>query len=152
MLGHELRNPLAAITNAAQVIDLQRGTLEPNVALATGVLTRQSRHLARMTDDLLDAVRVVLGKMSLPAPPLDLAVAVESVLDGLRNTGRIGDHVIDVALDPVWVFADATRVDQIVGNLLTNALKYTPAGGRISVRTWREDSQAVFEVADTGIG
>jgi signal transduction histidine kinase/CheY-like chemotaxis protein len=152
MLGHELRNPLAAITNASQVIDRQRGTLEPTVATATGIITRQSRHLARMTDDLLDAGRVILGKISLTRAPLDLAVAVASALDGLRNTGRVGDHVIDVTLDPVWVFADATRIDQIVGNLLTNALKYTPAGGRISVRTRRENAQAVFEVADTGIG
>jgi signal transduction histidine kinase len=152
MLGHELRNPLAAITNASQVIDRQRHTLEAGLATATGIITRQSRHLARMTDDLLDAGRVILGKISLARAPLDLAVAVASSLDGLRDTGRIGDHVLEVTLDPVWVFADATRVDQIVGNLLTNALKYTPGGGRISVRTRREGSQAVFEVADTGIG
>ena len=60
--------------------------------------------------------------------------------------------MLDVSLEPAWVFADATRIDQIVGNLLTNALKYTPAGGRISVRTRREGAQAVFEVADSGIG
>ena len=105
-----------------------------------------------MTDDLLDAGRVILGKISLARGPLDLAAAVASTLDGLRNTGRVGDHVLDVSLDTAWIFADATRIDQIVGNLLTNAFKYTPAGGRIRVRTRREGSQAVFEVADTGIG
>jgi signal transduction histidine kinase len=152
MLGHELRNPLAAITNASQVIERQRQTLEPAVATATGIITRQSRHLARMTDDLLDAGRVILGKISLTRAPLDLAVAVASTLDGLRNTGRAGNHVLDVSLNTVWIYADATRVDQIVGNLLTNALKYTPAGGRINVRTRRENSEAIFEVADTGIG
>ena len=152
MLGHELRNPLAAITNASQVIERQRHTLEANVATATGIITRQSRHLARMTDDLLDAGRVILGKISLTRAPLDLAAAVSSTLDGLRNTGRVGDHLLEVSLAPAWVFADATRIDQIVGNLLTNALKYTPAGGRVSVRTRREGSQAVFEVVDTGIG
>jgi signal transduction histidine kinase len=152
MLGHELRNPLAAITNASQVIERQRHTLEATVATATGIITRQSRHLARMTDDLLDAGRVILGKISLTRAPLDLAAAVSSTLDGLRNTGRVGDHVLEVSLAPAWVFADATRIDQIVGNLLTNALKYTPAGGRISVRTRREGSQAVFEVVDSGIG
>ena len=152
MLGHELRNPLAAITNASQVIERQRHTLEANVATATGIITRQTRHLARMTDDLLDAGRVILGKISLARAPLDLAAAVASTIDGLRNTGRVGDHVLEVSLESAWIFADATRIDQIVGNLLTNALKYTPAGGRISVRTRREKSQAVFEVTDTGIG
>ncbi len=152
MLGHELRNPLAAITNASQVIDRQRHTLDPTVATATGIITRQTRHLARMTDDLLDAGRVILGKISLTRAPLDLAAAVASTLDGLRNTGRVGDHVLEVSLEPAWIFADSTRIDQIVGNLLTNALKYTPAGGRISVHTRREGAQAVFVVADTGIG
>jgi signal transduction histidine kinase/CheY-like chemotaxis protein len=152
MLGHELRNPLAAITNASQVIERQRHTLDTNVAAATGIITRQTRHLARMTDDLLDAGRVILGKISLARGPLDLAAAVAIALDGLRNTGRGSDHVLDVSLEPTWIFADATRIDQIVGNLLTNAFKYTPAGGRIGVRTRREGSQAVFEVADSGIG
>jgi signal transduction histidine kinase len=152
MLGHELRNPLAAITNASQVIDRQRHTLDTTVATATGIITRQTRHLARMTDDLLDAGRVILGKISLTRAPLDLAAAVASTLDGLRNTGRVGGHVLEVSLEPAWIFADPTRIDQIVGNLLTNALKYTPAGGSISVRTRREGAQAVFTVADTGIG
>ena len=152
MLGHELRNPLAAITNASQVIERQRHTLEPMVATATGIITRQSRHLARMTDDLLDAGRVILGKISLARAPLDFAAAVAGALDGLRNTGRVGDHQLDVSLDAAWVYADATRVDQIVGNLLTNAIKYTPAGGRISVSTRREGAHALFVVADTGIG
>ncbi|HEY6125082.1 MAG TPA: ATP-binding protein [Steroidobacteraceae bacterium] len=152
MLGHELRNPLAAITNASQVIERQRLTLDPGIATATAIITRQSRHLARMTDDLLDAGRVILGKISLARAPLDLSAAVAGTLDGLRNTGRVGDHVFEVSLNPVWIFADATRIDQIVGNLLTNAIKYTPAGGRISVSTRREGAQALFEVTDTGIG
>jgi len=152
MLGHELRNPLAAITNASQIIDRQRHKLDPSVATATAIITRQSRHLARMTDDLLDAGRVILGKISLTRAPLDLGAAVAGALEGLRNTGRIGEHTLDVSLDPVWIFADATRIDQIVGNLLTNAIKYTPAGERISLRTRRDGAQAVFVVADTGIG
>ncbi|HEU4779735.1 MAG TPA: hybrid sensor histidine kinase/response regulator, partial [Steroidobacteraceae bacterium] len=152
MLGHELRNPLAAITNASQLIDRQRNLLEPGLATAAGIITRQARHLARMTDDLLDAGRVILGKISLTRAPLELADAVASTLDGLRNTGRVGTHVLDVSLENVWVFADSTRIDQIVGNLLTNALKYTPAGGRISVRTRRHGEHALLEVADSGIG
>jgi signal transduction histidine kinase len=152
MLGHELRNPLAAITNASQIIDRQRPQLDPGVATATTIITRQSRHLARMTEDLLDAGRVILGKISLTRAPLDLGAAVAGALESLRETGRIGDHPLDLSLDPVWIFADATRIDQIVGNLLTNAIKYTPAGERISLRTRRDGAQAVFVVADMGIG
>jgi signal transduction histidine kinase len=152
MLGHELRNPLAAITNASQIIERQRQTLEPGVATATAIIARQSRHLARMTDDLLDAGRVILGKISLARAPLDFATAVAGALDGLRNTGRIGEHLLEISLESAWVYADPTRIDQIVGNLLTNALKYTPAGGRISVSTRRDGTHALFMVADSGIG
>jgi signal transduction histidine kinase len=152
MLGHELRNPLAAITNATQLIERHRQSLTPQAATATGIITRQIRHLARLTDDLLDAGRVILGKISLTRAPLDLAAAVSAVVESLRSTARMGDHQVEMALQPAWVFADATRIDQIVGNLLTNALKYTPAGGRISITTRREGTHAMLTVSDTGIG
>jgi len=152
MLGHELRNPLAAITNATQLIERQRPSLDPGVATAATIITRQARHLARLTDDLLDAGRVILGKISLTRVPLDLAAAAAAAIDSMRSTGRIGDHEVEVALDHAWVFADATRIDQIVGNLLVNAIKYTPAGGRVSVVTRRDGAQALFMVSDTGIG
>jgi signal transduction histidine kinase len=152
MLGHELRNPLAAITNATLLIERQKTSLDPNAATATSIIARQARHLTRLTDDLLDAGRVILGKISLTRVPLDLAAAVSAVFEGIRSTGRIGDHQFDLSIDHTWVFADATRIDQIVGNLLTNAIKYTPAGGRISVSTRREGAQAVLIVSDTGIG
>jgi signal transduction histidine kinase len=152
MLGHELRNPLAAITNATQLIERQRLSLDPSAATATGIITRQARHLTRLTDDLLDAGRVILGKISLARVPLDLANAVTTVFEGMRNTGRASDHQFDLSIDHTWVFADATRIDQIVSNLLTNAVKYTPAGGRIAVTTRREGAQSVLVVSDTGIG
>ena len=152
MLGHELRNPLAAITNATHLIERQGVSLDTTAATATGIIARQARHLTRLTDDLLDAGRVILGKISLSRVPLDLAAAVTAVFDGMRSTGRVGDHQFDLSIDHTWVFADATRIDQIVGNLLTNAVKYTPAGGRISVTTRREGAQSVLVVSDTGIG
>jgi signal transduction histidine kinase len=152
MLGHELRNPLAAITNATQLIERQRLALDPKAATATDIITRQARHLTRLTDDLLDAGRVILGKISLTRVPLDLANAVATVFEGMRGTGRIGDHQFELHVDHTWVFADATRIDQIVSNLLTNAVKYTPAGGRIVVTTRREGAQSVLVVSDTGIG
>jgi signal transduction histidine kinase len=152
MLGHELRNPLAAITNATSLIERQRSNLEPHAAAATAIIGRQARHLARLTDDLLDAGRVILGKVSLMRVPVDLAAAVRATLDGLRSTGRLATHDVSADLLSAWVFADPTRVDQIVSNLLTNALKYTPAGGSISVTTRRDQNSAVLCVSDTGIG
>lgn len=152
MLGHELRNPLAAITNASHLIERQREKLDPQMASATGIIGRQARHLARLTDDLLDAGRVILGKISLTRVPMDLSAAVRVALDGLRGTGRFARHEVNSHLTPVWVFADTTRIDQIISNLLTNALKYTPDGGAITVTTQQEQQLAVLSVQDSGIG
>lgn len=152
MLGHELRNPLAAITNASQVIDKKRETLDVTGAAAATIINRQAKHLARLTDDLLDAGRVILGKISLSRGPVDLAAAVQTVVDGMRGTGRFNQHQVNVDLEPIWLYADATRVDQIISNLLVNAIKYTPAGGAISLKVRRENHWAVLSVTDTGIG
>ncbi len=152
MLGHELRNPLAAISNASHLIERQRHVLDPAAATATDIIARQARHLSRMTDDLLDAGRVILGKISLTRSSVDLAVAVAACLEGFRSTGRLAGHDVQAALEPVWIFADPTRIDQIIGNLLTNAVKYTPPGGGIRIATQRERDHALLVVADTGIG
>lgn len=152
MLGHELRNPLAAITNASHIIERKRAQLDDSSSAAITIIDRQARHLARLTDDLLDAGRVILGKISLSRGPLDLAAVVRASLDGLRDTGRFAGHRVDVDLATVWVNADATRVDQIVTNLMTNALKYTPAGGSVRIATGRDASWATITVSDTGIG
>jgi signal transduction histidine kinase/ActR/RegA family two-component response regulator len=152
MLGHELRNPLAAITNASHLVDRKRDSLDPTSAAAVTIIGRQARHLSRLTDDLLDAGRVILGKISLTRAPVDLAAAVHTTLENIRGTGRMSTHQLEEQLESAWVFADATRLDQIINNLLTNALKYTPPGGVIRVSTSRENDWAVFRVADTGIG
>jgi len=133
-------------------MERQRGSLDANTATAVGIVTRQSRHLGRLTDDLLDAGRVILGKISLNRTALDLAASVATTLDSLRSTGRLGDHQLVTQLEPAWVFADATRIEQIIGNLITNAAKYTPAGGRISIATSQEEGRAKFIITDTGIG
>jgi signal transduction histidine kinase/CheY-like chemotaxis protein len=152
MLGHELRNPLAAITNASQIIEKKRAALDDASGAAVTIIGRQARHLARLTDDLLDAGRVILGKIALSRGPVDLAASVRGSLEGLRGTGLFAGHRVDVELAPVWVHADATRVDQIVTNLVTNALKYTPRGGSVRIATRREGAFALITVADTGIG
>ena len=149
MLGHELRNPLGAIANAAQLLGAAD---EQNRAHARAVIGRQVQHLARMTDDLLDAGRAMTGKIVLQRQSLDLADAAGRVLSTLRASGRTAQRRIVQALAPAWVDADPTRIEQIIGNLVGNALKFTPDGGTITVSVAREGNEAVLRVADTGIG
>ena len=152
MLGHELRNPLAAITNASQLIEKKLANMDESSAVAVTIIGRQARHLSRLTDDLLDAGRVILGKISLSRGPLELASAVRASLEGLRGSGRLSRHELTVQLEPVWIHADATRIDQIVTNLVTNAVKYTPAGGSVRISARLEAPWAVLSITDTGIG
>src|SRR5204863_5757323 len=149
MLGHELRNPLGAIANAAQLL----GAADEQTRMhARAVISRQVQHLARMTDDLLDAARAMTGKIVLQRQPLDLADATARVLSTLRASGRTGQRRLAQQLEPAWVDADATRLEQIIANLLGNALKFTPEGGAITVSVRREGDDALLRVADTGVG
>ena len=152
MLGHELRNPLGAISNASQLLSMDTAPRSALAVSASAVIGRQVAHLRRLTDDLLDAARVMMGKIALERVPLDLAQSVDHSLTALRSSGYLQRHQIETALDPVWIDADAARVDQIVTNLLTNAVKYTPDGGRITVTVGREGADSVLRVRDTGIG
>jgi signal transduction histidine kinase/CheY-like chemotaxis protein len=151
MLSHELRNPLAAIANAAGVLQSveRRSGFEGR---AVDIIQRQARHLSRLIDDLLDVARVTLGKTVLMRAPLDLAEVVEASLAVLRGGGRLDAHRVAARLAPVWVEADAARLAQVVDNLLVNAIKYTPPGGTIEVQTRHDGDEAVFTVRDTGIG
>ncbi|HET7527647.1 MAG TPA: ATP-binding protein, partial [Burkholderiaceae bacterium] len=151
MLGHELRNPLSAIASAVEVLN----RVESGSELATNaraIAARQTRHLAHMMDDLLDVGRVISGKVLLSRRAVDLAMIAQRVMATLEVTGEAQRHVVQLQLEGVWVDADATRVEQVMGNLVTNALKYTPAGGRITVRVGRDVDHAVLEVSDNGPG
>jgi signal transduction histidine kinase len=150
MLGHELRNPLAAIGQASQLL----GRVEGGPALdgARAVIQRQVHHLGRMTDDLLDAGRVMLGKIALERRRVDLAAIVGHVLASLRHSHVLEGHELVVALQPAWVDGDATRLEQLAANLIVNAAKYTPPPGRIEVALRVEGAQAVLTVRDSGIG
>lgn len=133
MLGHELRNPLGAISSAIALI--QMGIKGEQAERAHQIIARQSRHLAHLVDDLLDANRVLSGRVALAPAPLDLAGAVREVAATLHTQGITAGHAVELALAPVAVQADPTRLTQIVGNLVENAAKYTPAGGRIRIAT-----------------
>jgi signal transduction histidine kinase/ActR/RegA family two-component response regulator len=151
MLGHELRNPLAAIANAVHVLDT--ASPPPDLARrAREIIARQNAHLARLVDDLLDVARVTSGKIALVRRPLDLAPAVRHALASLTASGRTERHRIVLDLETVWADVDETRFEQIVNNLVGNALRFTPAAGTIEVTLRAAGAQAVLRVRDTGVG
>jgi len=150
MFGHELRNPLAAVAAAADVLGLAH-TIEELERPRT-IIKRQIIHLRRLIDDLLDAARVRAGKIVLDRRPVNLGEAVEQALSVARGVAGAGRHVLETQLDPVGVDADPVRLDQIILNLLSNAMKYTPAGRRIGVLTYAEGPRAVLRVEDEGVG
>jgi signal transduction histidine kinase len=151
MLGHELRNPLSAISSAAALLGLTGATQESN-GRARAIIQRQTQHLSRIVDDLLDLSRAMSGKILLAKKPLDLAQLVSGCMDTFRATGRTSGYRINVVLEPGWVDGDATRLEQITSNLIDNALKYTPAGGSIEVLVGGGDEEVVLTVRDSGVG
>jgi signal transduction histidine kinase len=151
MLGHELRNPLGAITNAARLLEHPRTDAE-SAQRAREIISRQSDHLARLTDDLLDAGRAVMGKISLQRRPLDLAALASRALSTLRASGRTANHRLVQDLQPVWIDGDAIRIEQILSNLVINAAKYTLLPGTIRVSVRKENGEAVLRVKDDGVG
>ena len=151
MLGHELRNPLGAASNAAQL--LRAGYVdEATRQNAAAIIVRQMGHLARLTDDLLEVARVLMGKIELRREPIDLAECTRRCLEALRAAGKTARHEVTAELSETWSEADASRYEQILTNLVVNATKYTPAGGRIRVSVREEGGQAVLRVADNGVG
>jgi signal transduction histidine kinase/ActR/RegA family two-component response regulator len=151
MLGHELRNPLSAISGAVALMKAP-GAQEEHRTHAREVISRQVQHLSRVVDDLLDLSRVMTGKIMLDFRPVELAQAVASCLAAMKAAGRVGDHETTVDLQPVWIDGDPTRLEQIIGNLLSNAFKYTPPEGRIDLTVKAEGNHAVIRVRDTGLG
>src|SRR5206468_129052 len=151
MLSHELRNPIAAVSAAVHVLS-RSAPLEGPAAHARDVVARQTMHLARLVDGLLDVTRLTTGKIALNRQPASLAAAVTRSLDALTTAGRTSDHDVAAATEPVWVDGDATRLEQIVTNLVDNALKYTPEGGVIRIAVAHEAAFATLRVADTGVG
>jgi signal transduction histidine kinase len=149
MLSHELRNPLSAM-RMATVLLYRAGSPNDAQQRALDVLERQMRHLTRLVDDLLDAARVGSGKIELARAPVALHALVREVVDALGD--HAAHHRLTLALEPVWVSGDETRLEQIVSNLLTNALRYTPHGGAIAVELARDAGQAVLTVRDDGCG
>lgn len=148
MLAHELRSPLQAISTAAGVLAHAAPGGAPR---AHDVIKRQITHLSQIVADLLDVERVVSGKLRLTRQPLDLGAAVLRDMSPFTADDRYDWHV-DVGGVPLWVEVDAVRLLQVLTNLVTNAIKYTPTGGRISVTLQADAAEVVLSVADTGLG
>jgi signal transduction histidine kinase len=151
MLGHELRNPLSAISSAAMLLGMP-GAGPDSVGRARQIIQRQTLHLSRIVDDLLDLSRAMSGKILLSRKRLDLASLVAGCLDTFRATGRTAGYTISTDFSPAWVEGDATRLEQVATNLIDNALKYTPSGGAIDIGIAFEDDDIVVRVRDSGVG
>ncbi|HXH83422.1 MAG TPA: ATP-binding protein, partial [Candidatus Tectomicrobia bacterium] len=151
MLSHELRNPVGAIVMAIPLLEGAPGG-ESAAARARDVVSRQARHLSRLVDDLLDVARLTSGQIVLTRHRVDLAEVVTRAIDTLRMSGQLAHHELTTDVRPVTVEADFARIEQVVTNLLVNAVKYTDRGGRIDVGVSGEGGDAVIRVRDTGIG
>ena len=152
MLAHELRNPLAPISNAVKILEMTDNT--PQVAWSTQVIGRQVGHLARLVEDLLDASRITSGKIQMRKEPLELNAVVNAAVESVRSIAEGYGHTLEVqtTTQPLPVHGDETRLTQVVVNLITNAAKYTPKNGHIRVELYPRGSVAALRVIDNGIG
>src|SRR6185437_1892178 len=152
-LAHELRNPLAPICAAAELLRNAK-SLAPELRAATAILERQARHMTHLVDDLLDMSRITSGRIRLQPEPVELAELLKSVVDTHRQSAETARHQITLttANVPVYVSGDRVRLTQIISNILHNAVKYTPPGGKIEIGLRSENRQAVVSVRDNGMG
>jgi PAS domain S-box-containing protein len=152
-LAHELRNPLAPIRTGLEILK-RVGELPPQAARTREVMERQLTHMVRLVDDLLDVSRISRGRLELRLEPITLDQVIQSALEACQPAIDAAGHALSVeqAAMPLRVHADHTRLAQVVSNLVGNAIRYTPAGGRIEVSTRAEAGQAVIAVTDTGVG
>jgi len=153
MLAHELRNPLAPISNAVHVMNAQEH--EPGrVKWAREVIGRQLKQLVRLVDDLLDVSRITRGKIDLKVETLDAGAVIAAAVETSRPNVDQQGHTLTTLVppEPIRLRGDFARVAQVLANLINNAAKYTPRGGRISVSAEREDREVIFRVRDSGVG
>ena len=152
-LAHELRNPLAPIRSGLDLMRMSAGD-PAGSAKIHAMMDRQLGHLVHLVNDLLDVARITRGKIELKKEAADLAAIAAMALETSAGMIDASGHVLvtDVPHGMLPVEVDVTRMVQVVSNLLNNAAKYTPPGGRITLSAWREGGHAVLTVADTGVG
>jgi len=152
-LAHELRNPLAPIRTAAHVLR-SPGLTDAQREQAREMIERQSRHLTRLVDDLMEISRLTLGRIELELATVSLASVIEQAIEAAAAIIESQGHVLQIERPaaPLILHADGVRLAQVLTNLLTNAAKYTPRGGRITVAARAEGADVVLSVRDTGVG
>jgi signal transduction histidine kinase len=153
VLAHELRNPLAPIRNAVEVLR-RIESADPKLEWARNLIGRQTAHLAHLTNDLLDVSRLGLGRIGLHKEIVELEPIVRQAIEVSRPLIDARQHRLSAAIppEPIRIEGDPTRLVQVLGNLLNNAAKYTPHGGRITLTVEANPSEAVLRVKDNGIG
>jgi len=153
MLSHELRNPLAPIINAVLLLGLQKDEDQIQYSART-IIERQVGQLTRLVDDLMEVSRISTGRVQLRLEQVAVNGIVERAVETARPLIDTHHHELTVTLSPapIWLYADATRLEQVVINLLTNAAKYTPDGGRIRLTVEQQGDECVMRVQDTGVG
>ena len=153
MLGHELRNPLAPIYQALQIFRL-KSTTDPDVLRCQDVIRRQTELMTRMIDDLLDVSRITLGKMTIQDEMVEVSNIIATALETIRPLAQAKDQQLklDIVADRLWLRGDRLRLSQVVINLLTNAVKYTPRSGTIWLTAGSADGEILIQVRDNGAG
>jgi two-component system CheB/CheR fusion protein len=153
MLSHELRNPLAAILSATRLLD-RANVIDEGCRQASRVVERQARHMARLLDDLLDVSRITYGRIMLRTETVDVRETTQSAIEALEPL--LAEHdtrlEVDIAAEPLPVFGDPARLQQIQANLLSNASKYSLRGGHVKIEVRRQGNEVMIRVADQGRG
>lgn len=152
ILSHELRSPLNPILGWTKLLQTRKLD-EPKTIAALATIERNAKAQCQLIDDLLDMARVLRGKLSLNMAPVDLLLVIESAIDTVQTAAIVKSIQIHAVLSDIrQVSGDAVRLQQIIWNLLTNAVKFTPSGGRIDIRLKQIDNQAQITITDTGKG
>ncbi len=154
MLSHELRSPLAPIANAVQMLGLQKGTESLVQRQSRAIIERQMSQLQHLVDDLLDVSRITTGMVQLRRVPVTVSDIIEGAIETVRPLieNRRHEFSVSVPSEPIWLNADAARLEQVVVNLLTNAAKYTDEAGHIWLTVLKEGDECVLRIRDTGVG
>ena len=152
VLGHELRNPIMALSGGLELLEKREGT-ELAREIRSG-MRRSLKHVTRLVEDLLDIARIDQGKISLRKERLHLQEVLGFAMEAVRPALEEAEHALhlDATPEPIWLDADPARITQIINNLVGNAVKYTPPGGRIDLSVGRDGSSALLQVTDNGVG
>jgi signal transduction histidine kinase len=151
-LAHELRNPLAPLRHGLDI--LRKNPDSENASEIRDMMDRQLRHLVRLIDDLMDVSRVSQGKIELRNETIEVSAIIDSAVEASRPSIDGADHIFELVIptEKLWIEADPTRLSQVVSNLLNNAAKYTPSGGKIKLEVTSTATEAVIQVSDNGVG